>query len=233
MKSILLVLISCCLLLRLNSQEDYNKFYLQKEFFEGKLSELKEQFGNKKTIPLELELECLTALSFYPELKNTPIEFRLGAITTTMLARPELNFIFKSKEKRKYVVIISYPDNKKTNLDWKNLSFNSLVGWIGHELAHILYCTQRKNAAVVFTGLKLFWPSFKRNYERQTDQCTIEHNLGFALYEGTEFTINHSTAAKRYIDKQVKFYLSPSEIVCHSLSQQRLASQKQLLNNQN
>jgi hypothetical protein len=142
MKPILLFLICCSLLLRLDGQESYQEFYLKKEFFEDKLSELKKEFGNKKTIPPELELECLAALSFYPELKNKPIEFRLGAIKTTMLARPELNFIFRSKKKRKYVVIISYPDNKKTNLNWETLSFNSLVGWIGHELV-IFYCKRK------------------------------------------------------------------------------------------
>ena len=52
-----------------DAQNSYQQFYLTRESFEENLSALKNEFGNKKIIPAEIELECLAALSFYPELK--------------------------------------------------------------------------------------------------------------------------------------------------------------------
>ena len=85
------------------AQSNYSGFYLQKDSFSSKLAELKNEYGRHKVMPPELETECLTALSFYPELKDCYIEFRFGKIQTTMESRPKFSFLFTSKEKRKNV----------------------------------------------------------------------------------------------------------------------------------
>ena len=217
--------ITCMLItLMANSQADYTKFYLQKDSFKKKLAALRGEYSRHKVIPAELETECLTALSFYPELKDTYIEFRFGNIKTTMESRPKMNFIFKSKNSRRYVIIISHEKNEATNLDWKQLSFNALVGWIGHELGHVVYYSGINNGGILLTGAQYPFNGFKRKIEHIADQMAINHNLGFALYEGTEYTINHSKATKTYIAKQVKFYFSPKEIIRASFLQDQTAS---------
>src|SRR5436189_4098769 len=72
-----------------DAQNNYHQSYLKRVSFENNLSGLRNEFGNKKIIPAEIEVECLAALSFYPELKNTDIEFRFGNLNFTMISKPK------------------------------------------------------------------------------------------------------------------------------------------------
>ena len=130
-----------------NAQNSYQQFFLKRESFEDNLSELRNEFGNKKIFPAEIEVECLAALSFYPELKNTDIEFRFGNLNFTMISKPKFKSILKDRTQRQYVIIIQKPGSSKNNLEWKSLSFNAMVGWIGHELG--MYFTIRTKAVAV------------------------------------------------------------------------------------
>lgn len=205
------------------AQENIDQFYLQRDSFTTKIDTLRKLYGNHKVIPQELETECLTALSFYPELKDTYIEFRFGKIKTTMASRPKFSFFLTSKANRRYVILIGPENNAATNLDRKELSFNALVGWIGHELGHVVYYTYRSNYGILLTGIKYNFDGYKLKMEHFADIQAIQHSLGFALYEGDDYTINHSAATKQYIDKQVKFYLSPGDVLMASLQQGAVA----------
>src|SRR6476659_3042617 len=126
-----------------DAQTSYQQFYLERGNFEDDLSALRNEFGNKKIFPAEIEMECLAALSFYPELKNTDIEFRFGNLNFTMISKPRFKSILKDRTQRQYVIIIQKPGLSKNNLEWKELSFNAMVGWIGHELGHILHYSHK------------------------------------------------------------------------------------------
>ncbi len=82
------------------------------------------------------------ALRHYPELNETSLKVRLKNISATMQAQPKWSFLFKSKEDRGYQILVN-KDNSITGMCYQDLSFNSLVGWIGHELAHILDYTKK------------------------------------------------------------------------------------------
>ena len=189
---IALFLVSFFIATHIYAQDRYEEFYWQKENFENNLSGLRNEFGNKKIIPAELELECLVALSFYPELKNTDIEFRFGKLNFTMISKPEFRSVLKDKTERQYLIMIQRSGSSKNNLDWKELSFNAIVGWIGHELGHILHYSHKSSAGIIFIGIKYAFPGYRRKMERFTDQLAIQHNLGYALYEGVDYTINCS-----------------------------------------
>ena len=170
----------------MNAQTNYTQFYLKRENFETNLSALRNGFGNKKIIPVEIELECLTALSFYSELKNTDIEFRFGNLNFTMISKPKPQSLLKDRTQRQYVIIIQKPGLSKNNLEWKVLSFNAIVGWIGHELGHVLHYSHKSSCGILFTGMKYAVPGYRRKMEKFTDQLAIQHNLGYALYEGVD-----------------------------------------------
>jgi hypothetical protein len=195
------------------AQSSYAQFYLKKEDFESNLSELNSEFGNKKIIPAELQLECLTALSFYPELKNTNIEFRFGNLNFTMISKPKFKSTLKNRDQREYVIIIQRPGLSKNNLEWKELTFNALVGWIGHELGHIDHYVHKSAGGIMFIGMKYAIPGFRRKMERFTDQLAIQHDLGYALYEGVDYTLNYSCATEHYKNSQNKYYLGLDEII--------------------
>lgn len=208
----------CSLCLR--GQNSNEQYYLKKDSFSARLSGLRKEFGQHKIIPAELETECLTALSFYPELKNTEIEFKFGNLNFTMISKPRFSSFLKIRTERAYVIIIQEKASNKINLDWKELSFNSLVGWIGHELGHILHYSHKSTGGIFLTGLKYAVPGYRRRMERFTDQLTIQHGLGFPLYEGIDYTIHHSQATRQYKNKQEKFYLHPEEIIARIYSKQ-------------
>jgi len=194
-----------------HSQERFVE-YLLKDSFAFKHDNIKIEFGTNKTIPVEIELECLAALSYYPELKNIKIIFQFGAPLSTMVSRPKLKSIFRSGNKREYLVIIRRPGISKNGLEWSELSFNSLVGWIAHELGHIAHYRHKTSGGILFTGIKYAFPVYRRRMERFTDNLVIQHDLGYALLEGTDYTINYSNATPHYKNYIAKYYLSPKEI---------------------
>ena len=186
--------------------------YLSRDSVAYKLGDLKNEFGANKTFPKEIELECLTALSYYPELKNTKIVFKFGSPMSTMVSRPRLKSMFKSGYEREYQVIIRKPGTSKNGLEWSELSFNSLIGWIAHELGHINHYTHKTSAGILFTGIKYCFPGYRRRMERFTDNVVIQHGLGYALLEGTDYSLNISNAKRSYKKYLKQFYLSPLEI---------------------
>jgi len=204
---------SCLFSLKLYTQTKYSDLYLRKEPYEHSLPALRDQFGGNKTFPADLELECLVALSFYPELKNTAIEFRFGKSNFTMTSKPKFNFFLKDKQLRQYVVTIEKLGSSRNNIEWSELSFNAMVGWIGHELAHIVHYSHKTNSGITFIGVKYAFPGYRRKMERFTDQIAIRHDLGYALYEGVDYTMNRSHATAHYKKCQQKYYLQADEII--------------------
>src|SRR6187551_3247162 len=194
-----------------HSQEMFAS-YLLKDSFDHKREDLKIEFGINKAIPDEIELECLTALSYYPELKNIEIIFQFGSPVSTMVSRPKLKSIFRSGNKRVYEVIVRKPGTSKNGLEWNELSFNSLIGWIAHELGHIVHYGHKTSGGILFTGIKYGFPGYRRRMERFTDNLVIQHDLGYALFEGTDYCINYSNAKPHYKKYMQKYYLSPTEI---------------------
>jgi len=200
------------------AQTSLAQFYLKKENFEANLPALRMEFGHKKITPPEIELECLAALSFYPELKNTDIEFRFGNLNFTMISQPKFRSILFDRTRRQYVIIIQKEGLSKNSIDWRELSFNAMVGWIGHELGHVLHYSHKSSGGILFVGLKYVVPGFRRKMERFTDQLAIQHHLGYALYEGVDYTLNSSQASEHYKQSQEKFYLNPEEILARICS---------------
>jgi len=209
----LYLITSCLLSINLYTQTEYDDFYLRRETYEHNLPLLREQFGGNKTFPAELELQCLAALSCYPELKNTSIEFRFGKSNFTMTSKPKFHSILRDKKQRQYVVTIEKLGSSKNNIEWTELSFNAMVGWIGHELGHIVHYSHKTNSGVAFIGVKYALPGYRRKMERFTDQIVIQHDLGYALYEGLDYIINRSHATTHYKTCQQKYYLQPDEII--------------------
>ena len=65
------------------------------------LQELKTQFAKNKIIPEKYETQILIALSYFPELKDTSIEFKLQKTNTPLSSRPSFFGLLQSSKKRK------------------------------------------------------------------------------------------------------------------------------------
>jgi len=73
------------------------------------------EYSNNKTILKDFENQTVIALSYFSELKDTKIKFRLKNRTTPLATRPSFFSMFRSAKKRTYIITISKRSN--TQLD--------------------------------------------------------------------------------------------------------------------
>ena len=158
----------------------FNPDSLTAEYFMG----LKKEFGNKKQYPLQFEKQILVAFSFYPELKNIPILFRIRTRHTALNTRATWPGVFESPRKRHFVITIS--DSSEAMLMplmFKNVSFNAQVGVMGHELAHVTDFLSMTTGQIIMHAVKNVSANYIDRFEYNTDAICIEHGLGYQLLE--------------------------------------------------
>jgi hypothetical protein len=175
------------------------------------LTQSKRNFSHNKTIPERYELQILIAISPYPELKEIAIEFVPSAQWSIMASSVRWRDIFRDQSKRRYIIFIN--DKKDENaMVLEQVSFNQLIGLIGHELGHILTFSQRSYMGMITFNIANNFGGYRKNSERGTDQIAIEHDLGWALYDMTWFVLTNPAEPEDFKKRKKKFYLSPDEI---------------------
>ena len=192
---------------------------LIKEFKSGNYSvqkdSLTEIYGYKKIFIPEHELHALVALSYYPELDSTTIEFKSRKMRRLGNARPKMDFLFRKPVNRHYVIIINKNARNALGFAFSDIPFNAQIGFFGHELAHITDYTEKNNLKLIFFGVKYLF--MQKNIERYTDKITIEHNLGRQLYELTDFIMKNPDVSEDYLKFKRNNYLNCEEIL-HEIS---------------
>ena len=135
-----------------------------------------------KTIPLEFKDAIQIALQNYPELKQINIRFKIKKTKSPLSARPTILSVFRKPNKRKYLVTISNLSKKEFNsILLKNLNFNSQIGVLGHELAHIQHYNSKRRIYFIGLALKHLNKKAIDSFEFNTDKICIEHGLGYQL----------------------------------------------------
>ena len=196
------------------TEKEFRKAILRSTYTDS-LDYLKLKYGKNKIIPDEIKDVVLVSLSFYPELASTNICFKYESIDQTMNARPLIGNIFRSKNNRKYCIIINNNKGKHRGIEIASLSFNILIGWISHELSHIVEYEKLSNWQTLSFALKyVVFTSFNRKVERYTDFITIKHGLAYPLYDGVEYLLNDKSISNDYKRKIRENYLSLAEIKC-------------------
>jgi len=165
-------------------------------------------YGKHKILPQNFEIQALVALSHYPELKNEQIEFRFKKAKSAHAARPDFWSVFKPKNKRKYIVIIS-PEVKE-HLEYsrlEHLNYNAQIGVLGHELAHIADYSQRNFCGILGFGIRYTRNKTIAEIETATDMRAVEHGLGYQLLAWSE-----SVHKMLEADGRGERYLKPNQI---------------------
>ncbi|WP_339687498.1 hypothetical protein [uncultured Nonlabens sp.] len=169
------------------------------------------------TAPESILKEADEAMSFYPLLKDTPIEFRFSdkVRKNFMQAQPTYSSIFKSRSNRSYIILISKVfkvENKVFTID--EIPHEVLIGWLGHELGHVMDYRARSSIGMIFFGLKyLYSHAHIQKVERAADDYAVRHGMGAFLLKTKKFILNHSSLSEKYKRHMRKFYLSPEEIL--------------------
>tara|TARA_R110002049_G_scaffold302284_3_gene495030 strand:- start:145 stop:750 length:606 start_codon:yes stop_codon:yes gene_type:complete len=168
-------------------------------------------------IPDNIASNVLKALSYYPQLHNTAIEFRFkkNIKKSTMQARPKFSSFFKRRKNRTYVILIS-EKFKISDKEFKTTDMPSdiFVGWIGHELGHILDYQNRSNLNLIWFGLSyLFSENHIVEAERAADSFAVNQGMEAYILKTKDFILNHAQITLSYKDRIKKYYLSPEEIM--------------------
>ena len=168
-------------------------------------------------IPADIKINVTKALAYYPQLKDTKIEFRFkkNIKKSTMQARPTFGSFFKSRKNRHYVILISekFKIADKEFLT-RHIPDAIFIGWIGHELGHIMDYQNRSKLNLIWFGLKYV---FSQNHiveaERAADSFAVAHGMEDYILKTKDFILNNADITQSYKDRIKKYYLSPEEIM--------------------
>jgi len=167
--------------------------------------------GNKK-YPSKLKTEVERALAFYPELDEVAIEFRWGVFTqhSFMLAQPKIPTLFRSKANREYQIIMRKKFFlKNSRVPNGRIPSDVIVGWLGHELGHVLDYKHRSSWNLIRFGvLYYFSKSFLKKAEITADRNAVEHGLIKELLLSKEFGRSPKFFTWKYINKLNELYPS-------------------------
>ncbi len=168
-----------------------------------------------KQIPKHIEYEAEKALSFYPELADVPIEFKLTSkkSASVMKAQPKIKSLFKSK--REYVILISKNfDIQNRELYMNHIPQNVLIGWLGHELGHVMDYHNRSGLNLIRFGMGyLFSESFVRKAEQRADRYAVRHGMKDYILETKNYILNHVGLSEKYKEKIKRLYVSPEQLL--------------------
>lgn len=170
-----------------------------------------------KIVPRSILKEVKTALSHYPGLVDTPIEFRFKEKIkkSFMQAQPKFSGLFKNKKDRSYLINISESFQiEKEEFEISEIPSEVLIGWIGHELGHVMDYQERSGVNLLIFGIKYLTSSgFIKEAERAADTFAVNNGMGNYILATKNFILNHAHLSKLYKDRIKRLYLSPDEIL--------------------
>jgi hypothetical protein len=176
-----------------------------------------DEFSRNKRMPASMRTVILYALSYFPALKDTPIDFVFSSRirNSVMLAQPRLSSLLGSRGRRSYVIRM----NRRFRLGGERLQLETLptdvlIGWIGHELGHIMDYLPRSTVDMIRFGIGY---SFSRKYimaaERAADTYAVQQGLAGKIITTKNFILDHASIPPRYKQKIRRLYLSPDDIM--------------------
>jgi len=172
---------------------------------------------DNKIIPESIKKEVIEAISFYPELYDTAIEFKFkdNIRKSTMQAQPRFASFFKRKENREYVILIS----RNIQIEGEHFTMEDIpsdvkVGWLGHELGHVMDYRERTNFGMLIFGIKyLFSSAHIKEVERTADTYAIAHGMGDYILKTKNFILDNASLSEKYKERIRRLYISPEEVM--------------------
>jgi hypothetical protein len=149
---------------------------------------LRSKFTTNKVIPSKYEKQIVFALSYFPELINSNIEFRVIESTGGIIeTRPTVWSVFRHASKRTYLVLIYDSIAGRQLPSFSNADVNGQVGIVAHELSHIVYFNNSTGMGLIGLGVAHISRRYMDRFEYSTDSITIERGLGHQLLSWKQF----------------------------------------------
>ena len=174
-------------------------------------------YQENKTIPKEIFEEAKTALSYYPQLKDVSIEFQFkdDIKKSFMQAQPDFGNLFKGKNDRTYNIYISSRfmiEGEEFSMD--DVPSDVLIGWLGHELGHVMDYRDKTAMGLVIFGLRYVTSSnYIKRAEKAADVYAVNNGMADYILSTKDFILNNSSLSDEYKERIARLYLSPEEIV--------------------
>ena len=168
-------------------------------------------------VPNSIRPEVEVALGYYPPLQNSKIRFRFKKKIkkSTMQARPTFSSFFMSKRYRQYEILISetFKISDKQFLT-RDIPSDIFIGWIGHELGHIMDYQNRSKINLIWFGINyLLSENHIVEAERAADSFAVAYGMEEYILKTKDFILNHADINHSYKERIKKYYLSPEEIM--------------------
>jgi hypothetical protein len=190
--------------------------FSQKKFINDKNVDSIESLINKSNLVFiktdQYKNHIIKCISHYPGLNYLKISLKTGKIKTTMATRPKFTSIFRSQQKRNYLIVINIDSTKIKGALLQNIPYLAQIGVIGHEIAHIYDYSQKSTLEIISTGFKYLFRKKRRIFEHQIDSITIAHDLGRELFTFADFILNRSNVDTHYRAYKSYIYMKPDEI---------------------
>lgn len=182
-----------------------------------------QEMGNKetgltnKTYPDVLKDEICEALTYFPELAETPIDFafRTNIKNAYMQAQPKWHGIFRAKEKRPYIIKMTpVYFLKDRDVPLQDLPHDVIVGWLVHELGHVLDYSERSGLAMVGFGFRYITSDrYKIEVEHTADLNAIMHGTADQIVACKEFIYQNTGLPLHYRKRIKRLYMSPEKVM--------------------
>ena len=174
-------------------------------------------YQNNKIIPESILNEAKIALSYYPELKDVEIEFKFkdDIKKSFMQAQPNRSNLFKGKDDRTYNIYISSRFLiEKEEFSMADVPSDVLIGWLGHELGHIMDYRDKTAMGLIIFGFRYITSdNYIKEAERAADTYAVNSGMGDYILATKDFILNHSQLSDNYKERIARLYLSPEEII--------------------
>jgi len=172
---------------------------------------------DKKVYSQSIKQEVLKALSFYPDLNDIPIEFKFkrNIKRSTMQAQPKFTKILRPRHKREYIIFIK-KHFQLGDIDTaiEDLPKDVLIGWLGHELGHVMDYERMSNWRLVWFGIRYLTSNTAIVHaERSADEFAVKQGMHEYILKTKDFILNHADISETYKTRIKKYYLSPEEIM--------------------
>jgi len=157
---------------------------------------LRKEFGKNKRYDPAYEKLVLPALSYFPQLKNYRITFKVRNHGVPLSTRPSFGSIFRHAKKREYMIFIS----TDTSTKWKDIQMNRVplmaqFGIIGHEISHIIEFKEKSSFGMMGLGISHISTSYMNKFEFQADSICVAQGMG-------NYLLAWSTNARRAFGAQ-------------------------------
>lgn len=147
----------------------------------------------------------------YKDLEGCSITVKEKNIKTSAACRPAFTSVFKSSEKRNYLIIVNTKKTHKNIPLISEMPDKAAVGLFAHELAHIVDYSSSGTGKIIGRGIDMLNKKTRSEFESEIDSIAIWRGMGREIIAFKKYIRSNEDISDKYIEFKKDIYLSVSE----------------------